>query len=604
MAHFFKLANFRAIKRYSTWGMLFPAWMVAQEVGIGTTAPAVRLDIQAPAAYGADLLRVMHGSSTYMIVSNAGRVGIGTSSPIARLHLANDGMIYAEGTRGRGDTIPDGPKVAFIWNPKILALRAGMAPSDEWDWDSVGPYSVAFGLGNVASGHSSAVVGGGFNSARAMGSAIGGGWHNVTEGVHSVVGGGTSNIAQGYAATIGGGAGNRVIGDSSVVGGGAANWVYGLLSAIGGGLGHTVGGDSSVIAGGAYNVITAYSAIVGGGTRNKAGGPYSFVGGGNSNVAQGAYSVVVGGARDTASGNYSFAVGRGLYARSYGEMALGIFNTDYVPNSYIGWDSIDRLLVVGNGMSDIDRSDAFVILKNGFTGISVSNPKGYLHVPHIDAGPNSPSDPASIIIGDFNGLHLELDGNEIHAMNGVNAATFYINADGGSVRIGSNSGDVQVEINQGGITYALNLPNDATSSIGQARANAWLQYSDERVKSDIQALRNALDMIVRLRPVYYFQHNSHYDPKSGEVLIDRGGAYRYGFLAQEMWKVVPEAVAKPEDETKDLWSVNYSQLIPILVKAVQEQQAMIAELQEAKARLESRVRALEVGLSAGKASRR
>lgn len=51
-----------------------------------------------------------------------------------------------------------------------------------------------------------------------------------------------------------------------------------------------------------------------------------------------------------------------------------------------------------------------------------------------------------------------------------------------------------------------------------------------------------------------------------------------GFLAQELYKVIPEAVYKPRDESKDLWSVDYQKIIPVLVKAIQEQQKQIEEL--------------------------
>ena len=50
----------------------------------------------------------------------------------------------------------------------------------------------------------------------------------------------------------------------------------------------------------------------------------------------------------------------------------------------------------------------------------------------------------------------------------------------------------------------------------------------------------------------------------------------YGFIAQELRTVVPEAVTAPEDMT---WSVDYSKLVPLLVKEVQELRARVAELE-------------------------
>lgn len=48
-------------------------------------------------------------------------------------------------------------------------------------------------------------------------------------------------------------------------------------------------------------------------------------------------------------------------------------------------------------------------------------------------------------------------------------------------------------------------------------------------------------------------------------------------FAQALYKVIPEAVSKPEDESKDLWAVDYTRIIPVLVKSVQQQQKIIED---------------------------
>ncbi len=48
-----------------------------------------------------------------------------------------------------------------------------------------------------------------------------------------------------------------------------------------------------------------------------------------------------------------------------------------------------------------------------------------------------------------------------------------------------------------------------------------------------------------------------------------------GFLAQEVAQVVAEAVSVPADESTALWSMSYEKLIPVVVKAMQEQQDII-----------------------------
>jgi len=85
------------------------------------------------------------------------------------------------------------------------------------------------------------------------------------------------------------------------------------------------------------------------------------------------------------------------------------------------------------------------------------------------------------------------------------------------------------------------------------------------------------NFLLALNPVSY-QWKSGEDTRS-----------HIGFLAQELETVIPEAVYKPtgnSETSTDKYGVNYSTIIPVLVKAIQEQQQQIDELK-------TRVRALE-----------
>ncbi len=436
MVRIFASLGRRAVSRrmMAAFGVMGMGMLCAQEVGVGTTAPAVRLDIQAPATYSSDLFRIVHGSATYVLVTNTGRLGVGAVAPVARLHVANDGMVYAEGAYGSGDTFPPGPKTAFIWNPRKAAIRAGRVDGTQWDDSLVGAYSVGFGHNNISAHISTTVSGGSDNAATGWWATVGGGRLNVAEGEFSVVGGGLGNQAlehsaaigggkdnyidvsclgatiaggledsimgNGYGSTIGGGMHNKVItGRYAVIGGGRANSIASTItwsmSVIGGGYLNRITHPYAVIGGGTDNTVASYWGTVAGGTENYVAGRYGTVGGGwrdtvwgwaatiaggESNIAQGDYSTVGGGGYNIAQGNYSFAVGHGVQAPSYGEMALGIYNTLYVPADSVGWNAGDRLFVVGNGSSPLARSNALVILKNGKVGIGVDSPTVRLEV--------------------------------------------------------------------------------------------------------------------------------------------------------------------------------------------------------------------------------
>ena len=57
-----------------------------------------------------------------------------------------------------------------------------------------------------------------------------------------------------------------------------------------------------------------------------------------------------------------------------------------------------------------------------------------------------------------------------------------------------------------------------------------------------------------------------------------GSHQRYGFVAQELVTVAPEAVSQPEDPD-DMMGVDYSKLVPMLIKEVQSLRARVAQLE-------------------------
>ena len=122
-------------------------------------------------------------------------------------------------------------------------------------------------------------------------------------------------------------------------------------------------------------------------------------------------------------------------------------------------------------------------------------------------------------------------------------------------------------------TYALQLPNSDTNGVGRAQANQWATYSDGRVKTNRTVLPYGLKEILQIEPLAYFHHNS--EVKDGVLEIKESGAGQIGFIAQDMYQIIPEIVGVPEDETTELWGISYDKLTPVLVKAIQEQQEII-----------------------------
>ncbi len=93
-----------------------------------------------------------------------------------------------------------------------------------------------------------------------------------------------------------------------------------------------------------------------------------------------------------------------------------------------------------------------------------------------------------------------------------------------------------------------------------------IQTSDANLKTNIHSSPYGLDEVMQMNPV---QYNWKTNPTED---------LQIGFLAQDIQKIIPEAVVVPENG--DPLGMKYSELIPVLVKAIQQQQQRIDELEK------------------------
>jgi hypothetical protein len=106
---------------------------------------------------------------------------------------------------------------------------------------------------------------------------------------------------------------------------------------------------------------------------------------------------------------------------------------------------------------------------------------------------------------------------------------------------------------------------------GDVSSATYTNTSDKRLKTDIKPLYNSLETIMKLNPVSYKKKISL---SSTDYSVKENG-----FIAQELQKVIPIVVQEGTDASKIL-SVNYIAIIPVLTKAIQEQQKQIADQQK------------------------
>ena len=99
---------------------------------------------------------------------------------------------------------------------------------------------------------------------------------------------------------------------------------------------------------------------------------------------------------------------------------------------------------------------------------------------------------------------------------------------------------------------------------GYLKASAWTYGSDRRLKENIIDVENGIEMVLKMKP-------KHFD------YID-GTKNNLGFIAQDIEKIIPEAVSITNEQNKTL-GLKTDFLVPYLVKAIQELEAKIKILE-------------------------
>ena len=135
----------------------------------------------------------------------------------------------------------------------------------------------------------------------------------------------------------------------------------------------------------------------------------------------------------------------------------------------------------------------------------------------------------------------------------------------------------RMRITSGGEVYiagttdqgAYNLQVNGTGVWG---AGAYVNGSDLRLKENISDLDNSLELIKKMKPVTYNYKESYSKDNSTQT----------GFIAQDLKELLKnkkyiDGIVKQGNE---YMSVAYQNIIPLLVKSIQEQQAQIEELKE------------------------
>ncbi len=119
---------------------------------------------------------------------------------------------------------------------------------------------------------------------------------------------------------------------------------------------------------------------------------------------------------------------------------------------------------------------------------------------------------------------------------------------------------------------------------GDIYTSGYYQGSDERFKKDIKTIASPLNKIINMRGVSYRWKEHEFKEKG----FSEG--MHYGVLAQEVERVLPEIVKENSSGDK---SVAYTEMIPVLIEAIKEQQKIIETQNKDMNELKTKVQKLE-----------
>lgn len=116
-------------------------------------------------------------------------------------------------------------------------------------------------------------------------------------------------------------------------------------------------------------------------------------------------------------------------------------------------------------------------------------------------------------------------------------------------------------------------------STGTIRATADVvayYTSDSRLKANVTTINNAVNLVNQITGVHFDWKNEYIDREGGEdgYFIRK---HDVGVIAQEVEKIIPEAVAERPDGYK---AVKYDRIIPLLIEAVKELSERVKYLED------------------------
>tara|TARA_R100001463_G_scaffold2650_4_gene10993 strand:- start:865 stop:2217 length:1353 start_codon:yes stop_codon:yes gene_type:complete len=172
------------------------------------------------------------------------------------------------------------------------------------------------------------------------------------------------------------------------------------------------------------------------------------------------------------------------------------------------------------------------------------------------------NDTGDLIIDTEGDITLDADGDNIRLKaNGTEFGQFVQVSSNLEIHSSVQDKDIIFKGNDGGATITA-LTLDMSADGAATFKNDVTAFSDERLKTDIKTIDNALSKVCDMRGVYF----------------NRDGAAGTGVIAQEIQNVLPEVV----HDKQEYLSVAYGNMVGVLIEAIKELKKEVETLKESK----------------------
>ena len=492
--------------------------------------------------------------------SFAQNVGIGTTTPQARLHVADSNVYFSSpsSTTGLETTPTENGGKGLLWIAGKSALRVGVELGDRWAYDNVGAWSASFGFNNRVKGVGSFASG--LENSVSTNYSVALGSYNFAKNIRTLAFGNYSEALGDY---------------SNAIGYGVAAQAYQSTA---------VGRFNKLAGNATSDLLTDPIFVIGNGTSDVyRSNALTFLKNGNigigtmdptstkmevyttdletaitvSNLNNGAKAVGIDATTRAASG-YAI-VGRALGTGS----GYGIPLTK--PAGIVGYAQGDNTGVAGFSYSGTAvralsyTGDALYTSGNiALTGIGEGVGKILMS---DNLGNGSWRNPSTLTLD--NALATGISQFEFRNNGAYRGAFGWSQADGRFFFYDGESGTNTMFINNGRMGIRRDATTNALEVGGEASkstAGSWLGNSDARLKKNIVPVTNALNKLLQLNGIQYEWN----DNQTG---YPRPAGIQMGFTAQNVQQVFPEKVST---DSQGFLQTAYGTYDPLIVEAIRE----------------------------------